>query len=36
MRIIELLIDEGVKILAGDIESMNQVQTATGQVEGNN
>jgi len=34
--IIELLIDEGVKILAGDIESMNQVQTATGQVEGNN
>jgi hypothetical protein len=34
--IVELLIDEGVKILAGDIESMNQVQTATGQVEGNN
>jgi len=34
--IVELLIDEAAKVLAGDIESMNQVQTATGQVEGNN
>ena len=34
--IIELLIDEAVKILAGDIESLNQQQTASGQVEGNN
>jgi len=34
--IIELMIDESVKILAGDLESFNQVQTATGQVESNN
>lgn len=34
--IIELFVDEAVKILAGDLESFNQVQTATGQVEGNN
>jgi hypothetical protein len=34
--IIELFIDEAAKILAGDIESINQQQTATGQVEGNN
>lgn len=34
--IIELFIDEAAKILAGDIESMNQQQTATQQVEGNN
>lgn len=34
--IVELFVDEAAKILAGDIESMNQVQTATGQVEGNN
>jgi hypothetical protein len=34
--IVELLIDETAKILAGDIESFNQQQTATGQVEGNN
>jgi hypothetical protein len=34
--IIELLVDEAAKILAGDIESFNQVQTASGQVEGNN
>lgn len=34
--IIELFIDEAAKILAGDIESFNQQQTATGQVEGNN
>ena len=32
----ELFIDEAVKILAGDIESLNQQQTASGQVEGNN
>lgn len=34
--IVELMIDEAVKILAGDIESYNQQQTASGQVEGNN
>ena len=34
--IVELFIDEAAKILAGDIESFSQVQTATGQVEGNN
>ena len=34
--IIELFIDEAAKILAGDIESLNQQQTAQGQVEGNN
>lgn len=34
--IIELFIDEAAKILAGDIESFNQVQTASQQVEGNN
>ena len=34
--IIELIIDEAVKILAGDIESHNQQQTATSQVESNN
>ena len=34
--VIELIIDEAVKILAGDIESNNQQQTATSQVESNN
>lgn len=34
--IIELFIDEAVKILAGDLESLNQQQTATTQVESNN
>lgn len=34
--IIELLIDEAVKIIAGDIESFNQQQTASSQVESNN
>lgn len=34
--IVELFIDEAAKILAGDIESMNQQQVATQQVEGNN
>lgn len=34
--IVELLIDETVKILAGDIESPNQVQIETNSVEGNN
>lgn len=34
--IVELFIDEAAKILAGDIESLNQQQTAQGQVEGNN
>jgi len=34
--LVELFVDEAVKILAGDIESMNQKQTATSQVEGNN
>ena len=34
--IVELFIDEAAKILAGDIESINQQQTASGQVEGNN
>jgi len=34
--IIELMVDEAAKILAGDIESFNQQQTATQQVEGNN
>lgn len=34
--IVELFIDEAAKILAGDIESFNQVQTASQQVEGNN
>jgi len=34
--IVELFIDEAAKILGGDIESFNQVQTATQQVEGNN
>lgn len=33
---IELFIDEAVKILGGDIESFNQQQTASGQVESNN
>ena len=33
--IIELFVDEAAKILAGDIESFPQVQTATQQVEGN-
>ena len=32
----ELFVDEAAKILAGDIESFNQAQTATQQVEGNN
>jgi len=32
----ELFVDEAAKILAGDIESFNQVQTATQQVETNN
>ena len=34
--IIELMIDETVKILAGDMESFNQQQTASSQVETNN
>lgn len=34
--IIELLIDETVKILAGDIEAVNQIQRASQSVEGNN
>ena len=34
--IIELFVDEAAKILAGDIESFNQQQTASSQVEGNN
>jgi hypothetical protein len=34
--IAELFCDEAAKILAGDIESFNQQQTASGQVEGNN
>lgn len=34
--IIELFVDEAAKILAGDIESFNQAQTATQQVESNN
>ena len=34
--VVELIIDEAVKILAGDIESHNQQQTATSQVESNN
>jgi len=34
--IIELFIDEAAKILAGDIESINQQQTAANQVETNN
>lgn len=34
--IVELFIDEAAKILAGDIESFNQQQTASSQVEGNN
>lgn len=34
--LIELFLDEAVKILAGDLESFNQQQTANGQVEGNN
>lgn len=34
--IIELFIDEAAKILAGDIESINQQQVASQQVEGNN
>lgn len=34
--LIELFIDEAVKIIAGDIESFNQQQTASQQVEGNN
>lgn len=34
--IVELLVDEAAKILAGDIESFNQSQVATQQVEGNN
>ena len=34
--IVELMIDECVKILAGDLESFNQVTTANTQVESNN
>ncbi len=34
--VVELLIDEAAGILAGDIESFNQVQTATQKVESNN
>jgi hypothetical protein len=34
--LVEVFIDEAVKILAGDIESMNQVQRATQAVENNN
>lgn len=34
--IVELMIDEAAKILAGDIESFNQSQVATQQVESNN
>jgi hypothetical protein len=34
--IVELFIDEAAKILAGDIESFNQQQTASSQVESNN
>jgi hypothetical protein len=34
--IIELFVDEAAKIIAGDLESFNQQQTASGQVEGNN
>ena len=34
--IVELMIDEAAKILAGDIESFNQQQIATQEVEGNN
>jgi hypothetical protein len=34
--IIELMIDEAVKILAGDLESFNQQQVASSQVETNN
>jgi hypothetical protein len=33
---VELFADEAVKILAGDIESLNQQKTAISQVEGNN
>jgi hypothetical protein len=34
--LVELFVDEAAKIIAGDIESFNQQQTATQQVEGNN
>ena len=34
--IVEVLVDEAVKILAGDIESVNQRQIATNEVESNN
>lgn len=34
--IVEVLIDEGVKILSGDIESFNQVSREGGDAEGNN
>lgn len=34
--VVELLIDEACKIIAGDIESMNQVQRESQSVEGNN
>ena len=34
--LVELFIDEAVKVLSGDIESFNQQQTAEKQVEGNN
>ncbi len=34
--LVELFVDEAAKILAGDIESFNQQQTANEQVEGNN
>lgn len=34
--IVELMIDEAVKIISGDIESIGQTQTATQQVETNN
>ena len=34
--LVELFVDEAAKIISGDIESFNQQQTATQQVEGNN
>lgn len=34
--IVELLVDEAAKIIAGDIESFNEQDIASGQVEGNN
>ncbi len=34
--VVELFVDEAVKILSGDIESLNQMQIAEGSAEGNN